>query len=584
MSGYAKIRNGHSDSGPPSLSKPRWNTAEFYFYYLVIGIVLPIMCWGAWEISQDTHPNYRMYEHRLSEGWMFGMKMDNTDYQYASFRGTMKILVPLFLLHVPLSYFVRRTNPAAYSPVSTHSSTSYINQPSVNPRNRIIFSLLFSLIVLSVAFGSGLIWILIILTVNFWIGRIFKGRRAGPLATWLWSITALLGLGWWDWKWGHWNDGLRFLSILTVFLQDVGYFKGMMRWTVTFNFSILRMISYNMDYYWQFRLSKEEILYTPKSGGPNSVHYNDRLRIALPHSKSHYSYFNYLTYVLYIPLYFAGPIITYNSFISQFLYPPSIPLRPRVMYFIRLCIIFFNLELFLHIFHVVAISKTRAWTGMTPFEISMVGYFNLKIIWLKLSVIWKFFRFWGWCDGIETVENMKRCMSNNYSARGFWKDWHTSYNRWLIRYVYIPLGGSAYIIYNIWPVFTFVAVWHDTSLNLLAWGWLICLFLLPEIICSKLFGTKKWTEWRYYRHLCAFGGALNIIMMMVANLVGFAVGTDGMKEMLNVLYFSINLYVFIGAFFTFMVFFTLFAASHVMMEIREDEERVKRSNLEKVED
>ena len=33
-------------------------------------------------------------------------------------------------------------------------------------------------------------------------------------------------------------------------------------------------------------------------------------------------------------------------------------------------------------------------------------------------------------------------MSNNYTVRGFWRAWHCSFNRWLVRYIYIPLGGN----------------------------------------------------------------------------------------------------------------------------------------------
>lgn len=35
----------------------------------------------------------------------------------------------------------------------------------------------------------------------------------------------------------------------------------------------------------------------------------------------------------------------------------------------------------------------------------------------------------------------------------------------------------------------------------------------------------------WHLHLCSLGGLLNIWMMMTANLVGFAVGVDGMLEM-----------------------------------------------------
>jgi D-alanyl-lipoteichoic acid acyltransferase DltB (MBOAT superfamily) len=94
-------------------------------------------------------------------------------------------------------------------------------------------------------------------------------------------------------------------------------------------------------------------------------------------------------------------------------------------------------------------------------------------------------------DTIETPENMLRCMSNNYSAMAFWRAWHRSFNRWIIRYIYIPLGGSKRPIINTLAVFTFVAIWHDISLKLLAWGWLVTLFILPEVAARMIMPPKK---------------------------------------------------------------------------------------------
>ena len=37
---------------------------------------------------------------------------------------------------------------------------------------------------------------------------------------------------------------------------------------------------------------------------------------------------------------------------------------------------------------------------------------------------------------------------------------------------------------NFLAVFTFVALWHDINLRLLMWGWMVVLFVLPEIIAS----------------------------------------------------------------------------------------------------
>lgn len=40
-------------------------------------------------------------------------------------------------------------------------------------------------------------------------------------------------------------------------------------------------------------------------------------------------------------------------------------------------------------------------------------------------------------------------------------------------------------------VFTFVALWHDLSFRLLAWGWLVTLFIIPEITARALVPEKK---------------------------------------------------------------------------------------------
>lgn len=43
----------------------------------------------------------------------------------------------------------------------------------------------------------------------------------------------------------------------------------------------------------------------------------DKQRPRVPHSLEFYSFANYLAYVLYAPLYIAGPIMTFNDFTWQ---------------------------------------------------------------------------------------------------------------------------------------------------------------------------------------------------------------------------------------------------------------------------
>ncbi|KAG2372532.1 F-box protein [Vigna angularis] len=76
---------------------------------------------------------------------------------------------------------------------------------------------------------------------------------------------------------------------------------------------------------------------------------------------------------------------------------------------------------------------------------------------------------------------MPKCINNCHNLEGFWKNWHASFNKWLVRYIYIPLGGSKKKLLNVWVIFTFVAIWHDLEWKLLSWAWLTCIFFIPEL-------------------------------------------------------------------------------------------------------
>lgn len=157
-------------------------------------------------------------------------------------------------------------------------------------------------------------------------------------------------------------------------------------------------------------------------------------------------------------------------------------------------------------------------------------------------------------------------MTNNYSGLAFWRSWHRSFYLWILRYMYIPLGGSKYGALNIWPIFTLVAIWHDIELNLLAWGWLICLFLLPELVCRKALRPRL-MHFAYYRHLAAIAASFSVLMMMTANLVGFAIGLDGFKLMVQ------GIFTKKGILFISCTSVTLFSHSQIMLEWRRHEER-----------
>ncbi|KAF9183714.1 glycerol transporter [Haplosporangium sp. Z 767] len=450
-----------------STNPPLWNTKEFYFYYFVFITCVPYMFKTAHDASAPSNPNYEKFKDLLSDGF-FGYKVDNSDGQYANFRNNLPILAGVICIYLPLSHLYRRY----FVPLTPLKSP-------LQPLYRAYFFLAFSVVYLYFMYGNSILKIFAIVSTNYGIAKLGRSSRWMPALTWIFNLSILFM-----------NEKYRGYSFTSLHesLAWLDENKGMnSRWDVNFNFTMLRLVSFNLDYYWSLKQAREN---HPKDDR-DMTKLTDKERVSIPAFAEDYNFTYYLAFTLYAPLYVAGPIMTFNDFISQLRYPKDIPAKVLVKWVGRLIICLLTMEFTMHYMHMVAISKRQAWENDPILQICMIGLFNLILIWLKLMIIWRFFRLWALLDGIEAPENMIRCVTNNYSALGFWRSWHKSYNLWILRYLYIPLGGTAKAIYNIWVVFTFVAVWHDINLKLLAWGWLISLFILPEIIASKVFSKKK---------------------------------------------------------------------------------------------
>lgn len=86
---------------PRTLKKARWRTREFLVHYVIVALALVFMARAAVRLSDrerifitligvfmlmfgavaplalplDSHANYHIYKHRLSQGWLFGRKV-----------------------------------------------------------------------------------------------------------------------------------------------------------------------------------------------------------------------------------------------------------------------------------------------------------------------------------------------------------------------------------------------------------------------------------------------------------------------------------------------------------------------------
>ncbi|KAH9043958.1 MBOAT, membrane-bound O-acyltransferase family-domain-containing protein [Lactarius pseudohatsudake] len=516
---------------------PRWRTYEYFLYYFLFIIAVSWMVYIPIEVSSKTLPNYELYRHRLAKGWLPGSEIDNSDAQYRSFRTNLPALAALMAAFFALKYAYTR-------PILRDSSPT-------NNLHRIPFYLIFSLLMLTVLHGASIIKVLIILSANYGLAKATGGTRLAVPVTWLFNGGVLVA--------NEWYGGYAFASLHSGFTFLDSWRGVYPRWHVSFNITMLRLVSFSIDYHW----ACNHIGIADPGGA-----LTDKKRAAVYHPRATYTFVNYLAYALYAPLYIAGPILTFNDFMWQLSRPMEIAQRATVRYAVRFVIGLLTMETLIHVMYVVAIKDAHAWSGMTPAQLSMVGFWNLIFVWLKLLLPWRFFRLWALVDGLDPPENMVRCMANNYSALGFWRAWHRSYNLWIVRYLYIPLGGTKRLAATSIVVFTFVALWHDLSTRLLAWGWLAALFILPEVAAKKAFPPSLFGDKWWYRHACAAGGVGNVLLMMGANLVGFVLGVDGAQYFAHELISS-----WAGIRFLFGACACLFVGVQLMFEYREEELR-----------
>ena len=486
-----------SDMPPPS--PPHWTTWEFYLYYVAAALVIPYMIYVPMYLSSPSRPEYAKYYYYLVDGWMGGRMRDNSDHQYRLLRDHGLLLLVLMLSYAALSRLVRWIASRS-GPHAQHVRMAFLGVTGA--------------VFVTALHGINAVKLFVFSILNYVLAS---------SAAWLppHIVQAMI--------WAY-NGGMLFLVFYTngmpfaTFWPSLAWldtYAGLVpRWYISYNFTMLRLVSFALDYVWaRCRRGTKPV--------PTGVPSKDRMH--LPHELPAYSLTAQLLYLSYPPLFIAGPIVTFNDFWSQVCKPLHIPVRVIAVYACRCLFAVLSIEFMLHYMYVNAIKTAGVWDAYTPMEMAILSFWSLEFVWFKLVVPWRLFRLWALLDGVDVPENVIRSITNSPSALRFWRAWHRSYNLWVVRYIYIPLGGAKRQLVSSLVVFTFVALWHDLSFTLLAWAWLIVLFLVPEIVGRSLVPSRVYGQRPWFRHVRALSTVANMFMMISANLVGFVIGLDGVQ-------------------------------------------------------
>ncbi len=205
-----------------------------------------------------------------------------------------------------------------------------------------------------------------------------------------------------------------------------------------------------------------------------------------------YQFLDYANFVTYFPQLIAGPIVTHDELVPQFLDKS----RKK-----------FNADNFAQGLFIFTLGLAKKVLLADTFGDAVTYGFttlnNLSAVTALIATlsytIQIYFDFSGYCDmaiGIGKMMNIDLPLNFNSPYKAltiteFWDRWHMTLTRFLTKYIYIPLGGSrkgkvrTYL--NIMLVFVISGFWHGASWNFVFWGACHGLFMVITRAFKKFF-------------------------------------------------------------------------------------------------
>lgn len=203
------------------------------------------------------------------------------------------------------------------------------------------------------------------------------------------------------------------------------------------------------------------------------------------------SFGEYLAFILFFPTLVAGPIKRYQNFLPSLRAPGADWAADWQRGLTRiLCGLVKKFA--------VADFLTAFTDHLNYADIAQADRVVLPL-WLLAYGLKIYFDFSAYSDiAIGSARLFGICVPENfdwpYARRNiaeFWSHWHISLYRWLVDYVFIPLGGSRArlprVCQNVLLTMLISGLWHGAAMNFLVWG-----LWHGLLLC----GHRLWRQWR----------------------------------------------------------------------------------------
>ncbi|XP_033618141.1 protein-cysteine N-palmitoyltransferase HHAT [Fukomys damarensis] len=216
----------------------------------------------------------------------------------------------------------------------------------------------------------------------------------------------------------------------------------------------------------------------------------------LPAMRGRHSFPWMLAYVFYYPVFHNGPILNFPEFIKQMQQPELCSLKDS------LCVLARGLgrllswwalaELMTHLLYMHTLYGSPLLRDVGYWALGGLALAQVLFFYVKYLVLFGVPALLMRLDGLHPPP-LPRCVSTMFSFTGMWRYFDVGLHNFLIRYMYIPLGGSQRgllgTLLSTAMTFAFVSYWHGGYNYLWCWAALNWLGVMTENGFQRLLNT-----------------------------------------------------------------------------------------------
>lgn len=286
------------------------------------------------------------------------------------------------------------------------------------------------------------------------------------------------------------------------------------------------------------------------------------------------SFLDLFVYTFYLPLFLIGPILVYSKFRQQMNQPVNPWDKQKYIQCFWEALHYFGwmlgVEVFLHYSYHPSLSFDTITLKHATY-VETAGYVMCSLLYfqMKYMALYGFPRLLCLLDGLDSPKP-PMCIHAMYSFKDMWRFFDRGLHVFLVRHVYIPMGGSkaGVLRQQLASIccFAMVYYWHGGSTHVLYWAILNWFGLTIETIGETLIKLKlshkmpSWVSSAMQRRLVAVLRGVMYLMLAPSNiffLAGVKVGLMVTKKTI----FTSNL------FHTFLSFFFYYCIVQVLLEV-----------------